>query len=60
MYQLNNPSSDSSKVGQRMLEKMGWSEGKGLGANESGETSHIKTNKRSLHLGNLNCYNSLI
>lgn len=42
---------DSSKFGQRMLEKMGWKEGKGLGANESGGTSHVKTSKRAPNLG---------
>lgn len=29
---------DSNKFGQRMLEKMGWTKGKGLGANEQGIT----------------------
>ncbi|KAK3914948.1 PIN2/TERF1-interacting telomerase inhibitor 1, partial [Frankliniella fusca] len=32
---------DSSKFGQRMLEKMGWSQGKGLGANEDGSTDPV-------------------
>lgn len=30
---------------------MGWSEGKGLGANESGATSHVKVSKRKENLG---------
>ncbi|XP_046743376.1 G patch domain-containing protein 4 [Diprion similis] len=35
-------SDDSTKFGQKMLEKMGWSSGKGLGANEQGMTEHVK------------------
>ncbi|XP_053615494.1 PIN2/TERF1-interacting telomerase inhibitor 1 [Plodia interpunctella] len=34
-------SNDSSKFGQRMLEKMGWTTGKGLGANENGIVEHV-------------------
>ncbi|KAK1117209.1 hypothetical protein K0M31_016906 [Melipona bicolor] len=34
-------SEDSNKYGQRMLEKMGWTSGKGLGVNEQGITKHI-------------------
>ena len=43
--------SDENKFGKKMLEKMGWSDGKGLGADLSGETSHVKVNKRAVHLG---------
>eukprot|EP01129_Flabellula_baltica_P005678 TRINITY_DN206_c0_g1_i2.p1 TRINITY_DN206_c0_g1~~TRINITY_DN206_c0_g1_i2.p1 ORF type:complete len:275 (+),score=102.62 TRINITY_DN206_c0_g1_i2:111-935(+) len=32
---------DTSRYGFKMLEKMGWSHGKGLGANENGTTKHI-------------------
>ncbi|KYB24768.1 PIN2/TERF1-interacting telomerase inhibitor 1-like Protein [Tribolium castaneum] len=35
-------SDDSSKFGQKMLEKMGWSKGKGLGAKENGIVEHVK------------------
>lgn len=34
-------SNDANKFGQRMLEKMGWSSGKGLGANEDGMVEHV-------------------
>jgi len=34
-----------------MLEKMGWKEGKGLGANEDGITEHIKIRKRPENQG---------
>ncbi|XP_066302306.1 PIN2/TERF1-interacting telomerase inhibitor 1-like [Branchiostoma lanceolatum] len=35
-------SNDDSKFGQKMLEKMGWQKGKGLGAKEDGMTKHVK------------------
>ena len=31
-----------TSFGYKMMMKMGWSEGKGLGANEDGRTAHIK------------------
>ncbi|XP_060040907.1 PIN2/TERF1-interacting telomerase inhibitor 1 [Erinaceus europaeus] len=44
-------SNDESKFGQRMLEKMGWSKGKGLGAQEQGATEHIKVQVKNNQLG---------
>lgn len=44
-------SKDESKFGQRMLEKMGWSKGKGLGAQEQGNTEHIKVQVKNNMLG---------
>uniref|UniRef100_A0A0C9QN04 Pinx1 protein n=1 Tax=Fopius arisanus TaxID=64838 RepID=A0A0C9QN04_9HYME len=35
-------SEDSNKFGQRMLEKMGWTSGKGLGAHEQGMIEHVR------------------
>lgn len=34
-------SNDTNKFGQRMLEKMGWCSGKGLGAKENGMVEHV-------------------
>ncbi|KAK2513547.1 hypothetical protein Q9966_016093 [Columba livia] len=44
-------SKDDSKFGQKMLEKMGWSKGKGLGAQEQGNTEHIKVQVKNNMLG---------
>ncbi|KAK3594084.1 hypothetical protein CHS0354_040852 [Potamilus streckersoni] len=42
-----NWSNDNSKFGQRMLEKMGWTKGRGLGAKEHGQTEHVKVTLKS-------------
>jgi len=39
--------SDDSKVGQKILEKMGWRKGKALGLNEDGCKEHVKVSVRS-------------
>ncbi|XP_069584485.1 PIN2/TERF1-interacting telomerase inhibitor 1 [Ranitomeya imitator] len=44
-------SNDESKFGQKMLEKMGWSKGKGLGAQEQGSTEHVKVQVKNNTLG---------
>lgn len=38
--------SDKSAFGYRMLTKMGWKDGKGLGSKEDGTTTHIRPKKR--------------
>jgi G-patch domain len=32
---------DASSLGKKLMEKMGWSSGKGLGKDEQGDTEHI-------------------
>ncbi|XP_072552564.1 PIN2/TERF1-interacting telomerase inhibitor 1 [Salminus brasiliensis] len=44
-------SKDESKFGQKMLERMGWSKGKGLGKSEQGATDHIKVKVKNNSLG---------
>ncbi|XP_040204024.1 PIN2/TERF1-interacting telomerase inhibitor 1 [Rana temporaria] len=48
---------DESKFGQKMLEKMGWSKGKGLGAQEQGSTEHIKVQVKNNTMGLGACNN---
>lgn len=42
---------DDSKFGQKMLEKFGWSKGKGLGAKEDGHVDHVKVSLKNDSLG---------
>ncbi|CAM9193611.1 unnamed protein product [Ectocarpus sp. 13 AM-2016] len=42
---------DKSKFGLKMMQKMGWTEGKGLGKNEDGVSEHVKVAKKSNNLG---------
>ncbi|XP_012736165.2 PIN2/TERF1-interacting telomerase inhibitor 1 [Fundulus heteroclitus] len=44
-------SNDDSKFGQKMLERMGWSKGKGLGRSEQGSTDHIKVKLKNNNHG---------
>ncbi|TDH00346.1 hypothetical protein EPR50_G00187600 [Perca flavescens] len=44
-------SKDDSKFGQKMLERMGWSKGKGLGRSEQGSTDHIKVKLKNNNYG---------
>jgi Pin2-interacting protein X1 len=42
---------DTSKFGFKMLVKMGWSAGKGVGKDLQGQISHVKIARRSENLG---------
>jgi len=42
---------DQSRFGLKMLKNMGWSEGRGLGANEEGTVSHIPIKKKLSNAG---------
>ncbi|XP_056639861.1 uncharacterized protein PF3D7_1120600-like [Diorhabda sublineata] len=44
-------SQDANKFGQKMLEKMGWQNGKGLGRKEDGITEHIKVSHKNDNKG---------
>ncbi|XP_051909511.1 PIN2/TERF1-interacting telomerase inhibitor 1 isoform X2 [Hippocampus zosterae] len=44
-------SNDESKFGQKMLERMGWSKGKGLGKSEQGAVDHIKVKVKNNSYG---------
>lgn len=42
---------DTSRFGYKLLEKMGWAEGKGLGKNNSGQLTHVQVKKKGDTLG---------
>ncbi|KAF9914127.1 PIN2/TERF1-interacting telomerase inhibitor 1 [Lobosporangium transversale] len=42
---------DTNKFGYKMMEKMGWSQGKGLGAKEDGVQEHVKVRLKENNLG---------
>ena len=44
-------SAPTSEFAKKQLEKMGWSEGKGLGKHEQGIQTHIKVKKREVDVG---------
>ncbi|KAJ1677930.1 hypothetical protein EV182_005146 [Spiromyces aspiralis] len=46
-----NWSNDKSKFGFKMLQKMGWVEGRGLGADENGMKEHIKIKTKHNNFG---------
>lgn len=41
------PVTDANRFGTKMLEKMGWSKGKGLGTNEDGEQNFIRVSHKT-------------
>ena len=45
--------SDKEKFGVKLMEKMGWSAGKGLGANEHGSVDPIKVSLKSDNRGRI-------
>jgi len=45
---------DDTKIGQKLMEKMGWSKGKGLGAKEDGKREHIRVSMKNDNKGKLN------
>ena len=46
--------SDENKFGQKLLEKMGWSQGQGLGKDLDGRTEHVKVCHKMDTKGNSN------
>ena len=44
-------SNDETKFGQKLLEKMGWSKGKGLGSKEDGRVQHISLKHKDNNKG---------
>jgi len=46
-----NWAQNENKFGQKLMEKMGWTSGKGLGAHEDGMTEHIRVKVKSDNRG---------
>lgn len=46
-----NWTEDKGAIGFKMLEKMGWSEGKGLGSDETGRQTNIKVSLKTNNWG---------
>ena len=42
---------DKSAFGYKMLQKMGWADGKGLGKHEDGMATHVRVKRRADALG---------
>ena len=42
---------DTSKFGRKMLERMGWADGQGLGADGRGSTTHVEVVRKSDNAG---------
>lgn len=51
VFSIWNVALDQSKFGFRMLMKMGWAPGKGLGVNEDGNQEHVKIRLKEDNLG---------
>ena len=51
------PFSDDSKIGQKMMEKMGWSKGRGLGREEQGMKEHLSVKFKDDNKGNNGWFN---
>jgi len=48
---MNCRLADKSAFGFKMIAKMGWSEGKGLGKKEDGMATHVRVKRRSDQTG---------
>ena len=45
------PAEDDNSFGKKMLEKLGWKAGQGLGKNRDGMAEHIRVTQRAAGLG---------
>ena len=54
--------SDENKFGQKLMEKMGWEAGKGLGSNEDGNVDHVAVKLKTDNRGEKikRCYSTVI